>query len=88
MVKRHEFDRERVQGQLGFESKRLFAILLIASLVAQFFVHIHDHFGLDGTMFFHAWYGFLACVVIVIVSKLLGKILKRHDDYYEKDNTA
>ncbi len=44
----------------------------------------HSHFWFES---FPAWgslYGFLSCVVIIVVSKLLGKVwLMRREDYYD-----
>lgn len=62
----------------------LFALILAATIIADLFVVHHPHFGLEGTIGFGAWYGFLACVVLVLFSKLLGVFLKRQDDYYDR----
>ena len=43
----------------------------------------HPHFAIEEVFGFGAWYGFLACVVLVFFSKALGAILKRPDDYYD-----
>ena len=32
---------------------------------------------------FYAWFGFLACVILVAAALALGKIVKRHDTYYD-----
>jgi hypothetical protein len=60
-----------------------FAIILPVTLIAEYWMHPHPHFTIDGTPVFHAWYGFVACIAIVLVSKLLGFVLKRPMDYYE-----
>jgi uncharacterized membrane protein AbrB (regulator of aidB expression) len=60
----------------------IFAAVLVLTLLAEFLMHPHSSFGIDGTLFFHAWYGFAACVAIVLISKLLGYVLKRPEDYY------
>lgn len=61
----------------------LFALALLGALVAELFIHPHPTFNIEGTPFFNAWYGFAACATIVIVSNLLGKLLKRKEDYYK-----
>ena len=62
----------------------IFGALLLATLAAEPFVHHHASFGIDGSFWFHAWYGFLTCCAMVLVAKpLLGKILSRPDDYYD-----
>jgi hypothetical protein len=56
--------------------------LLVLLVLLDLAVAHHPHFGLDGWFGFHAAYGFIACVVLVLLSKALGLILKRPDDYY------
>ncbi|MCB1606697.1 MAG: hypothetical protein KDI71_06950 [Xanthomonadales bacterium] len=58
-------------------------VLLGLTVVAQFGVHVHDHFGVDGWFAFSAAYGFLSCVSMVLFAKGLGYLIKRPDDYYE-----
>jgi len=43
----------------------------------------HPHFWLDGTFGFAAWFGFGACVLLVVVAKALAIFLKRPDTYYD-----
>jgi hypothetical protein len=50
---------------------------------ADFFVHGHAYFGLDGTFGFYAWFGFFTCVAMVVGAKVLGIFLKRKDSYYD-----
>ncbi len=60
----------------------IFAICLLATLVAEFFINIHNFFGAEENMFFHAWFGFLSCLGLVIISKFLGIFIKRSEEYY------
>jgi len=62
----------------------VFAGILMLNVVAGFFVHQHDHFGIEATFGFYAWYGFITCVGMVVLAKLLGIFLKRPDDYYQR----
>lgn len=62
----------------------LFCIALLASVIAGLFVHGHPHFDIEATLFFPAWFGFVACAAIVWGSKLLGLALKKPENYYEK----
>ena len=65
--------------------KKLWLVLiaiLVALLVAEFFVHHHPHFQIEKTFAFAAWFGFAACIVMAIVAKVLGIIFKRLDTYY------
>jgi uncharacterized membrane protein YhdT len=61
----------------------VFVLILAATVLADFFVVHHSHFGLDGSFGFGAWFGFVSCVVLILIAKLLGIILKRPDTYYD-----
>jgi hypothetical protein len=44
----------------------------------------HAHFWFEGVPGWGSFYGLLSCVVIIIVSKLIGKMwLMRREDYYD-----
>jgi hypothetical protein len=61
------------------------SLLVLAVLVLLDLVVRHQpHFGLDGVFGFGAWYGFGACVALVLFAKMLGLILKRPDTYYDE----
>ena len=62
----------------------VFAGILGLSVLAGLLVHPHEHFGIEGSFGFYAWYGFLTCVAMVVLAKLLGILLKRPDDYYQR----
>ncbi len=34
---------------------------------------------------FFAWYGFASCIVLVLLAKGVGRVVKREDTYYERD---
>lgn len=59
--------------------------LLVVVAVLDMAIHKHAYFGVDGTFGFYSWYGFLTCVAMIVFAKVLGVILKRGDDYYERD---
>jgi hypothetical protein len=44
---------------------------------------VHPHFRLDGAFGFAAWFGFGACVALVLGAKALAIFLKRPDTYYD-----
>ncbi len=59
------------------------AIVLVLTLLAQIFVPIHGEFAVAEIFGFFALYGFATCVLMVVVAKLLGFLVKRPDDYYD-----
>ena len=58
-------------------------IILALTVIAEIFVTLHPHFKIESVFAFHAIYGFLACVIMVVFAKLLGFLIKRKDDYYD-----
>ena len=60
----------------------LIAVLAL-TVIAGLFIDFHDHFGVESSIGFYAWYGFATCVLMVVGAKLLGFVLKRPDNYYE-----
>lgn len=60
----------------------LFAAALLLSLLADFFIHPKAHFGIDGSFGFFAWFGFLACLVLIVLGKIVGVFVRREADYY------
>ena len=59
-------------------------VLLIMVTALGFTVHPHSKFGIEGTLGFFSWYGFITCVAMVLFAKfILGKILMRKDTYYD-----
>lgn len=60
-----------------------FIAVLALTVIFGLFIDFHDHFGVESSVGFYAWYGFGTCVLMVVGAKLLGKVLKRPDNYYE-----
>lgn len=60
-----------------------FAIVLLVTVLMDLVIEHHPYFGLDGTLGFGAWFGFVSCVVMIVVAKALGAFLKRSDTYYD-----
>jgi hypothetical protein len=59
-----------------------FLVILALTFVPDVFMEHHAEFGMEGTVSFGAWFGFLSCVVLVLGSLALGRLLKRKDTYY------
>ena len=55
-----------------------------ALLLLDFVVHRHAEAGFDALFGFYGFYGFVACVALVLTAKLLRRILKRREDYYDR----
>ena len=65
---------------------RGFLAVLAATVLAELAVALHPHFSVESLFGFHALYGFLACLAMIVVAKGLGLLLKRPDDYYGGDD--
>ena len=59
--------------------------MCIATISADFVYHRHIVHPWEGVWGFYAIYGFVACVVLVLVAKELRKLLMRAEDYYDRD---
>jgi len=64
----------------------VFGVVLALVVLADLLVTHDPHFGIDGSFAFAAWFGFAACVALILFAKALGLILKRPDDYYRGDD--
>ncbi len=63
----------------------IFLCVLAVTILASLFTEVHAWFRIDGSFAFYAWYGFLTCIGMVLVAKLLGCLLHRKDSYYDRD---
>ena len=62
-----------------------FYIVLVLLVVPDFFIHKHSLYSpVESWPGFYAFFGFISCVVIILVSKRLGFVLKRKEDYYDR----
>lgn len=61
----------------------IWSLVVLAGLTAlDLVIHKHSHFKFEDWFGFGSFYGFIACVVLVVGSKVLGAFLKRKDTYY------
>jgi hypothetical protein len=66
--------------------KNFFYVSLFILVLLDLFIEKHPHYGWEKLFGAYALYGFFSCVLIVVVSKLLGKLwLQRPEDYYDGD---
>ena len=74
------FDRPDVKRKLWI----LLFVVCVLTVVPDFFIHKHPHFGFDGFIGFYAIFGFVACAVLILLSKVIGRVLKVKEDYYDR----
>ena len=58
-------------------------VILVLTVLIEVLVNLHSHFNIEGLFAFHAVFGFLACVGMIVFAKRLGCLIKRRDDYYD-----
>ena len=64
-------------------------VVLALTVMAQGVFYVKGYFGVDGWFGFGAVYGFACCLLMVLLAKALGAVLKRPREYYqERDNDA
>ncbi len=57
---------------------------LVLLLGLEPFIHKHSYFAWEKWFGFFAIYGFVACVLLVLVAKyILRPLVKRQEDYYD-----
>lgn len=61
----------------------LYAVCIIL-VIADFIIHRHITMAWEKIPAFYAIYGFSACVVLVVVAKLMRKVVMRKEDYYDE----
>jgi len=61
----------------------LFAVCGLTFLL-DFVVHRHVDHPWEGMVGFYAVYGFVACVLLVLIAKEMRKLLMRKEDYYDE----
>ena len=84
-------NKEKPEKKYLFDNSKNVKILLgsfygslVVLLLIEFLLHKHPHFGWEAWPEFFAVYGFVACVVLVIVAKyFLRPLVKRDEDYYD-----
>jgi hypothetical protein len=54
-------------------------------VVIEMFIHRHTEHPLEGLFGFYPLYGFVGCVVLVLLATLMRKVLMRDENYYQKN---
>lgn len=60
-----------------------FYISLCALLIVDFLIPKHGHFPWETVPEFFAVYGFIGCVGLIFIAKILRWVVKRKEDYYD-----
>jgi hypothetical protein len=61
---------------------RIFYSICVLLVLADFVVHRHIITAAEKIPAFYALYGFVACVVLVLISTQMRKVLMRDENYY------
>lgn len=59
-------------------------VLLVAIVLAELFVKLYSHFAFTGWFGFHAVFGLVSCVLMVLIALGFGRLARRRADYYEE----
>jgi cytochrome c oxidase subunit IV len=60
-----------------------FYIICAALFAADFVIHRHVVHTWENLFGFYGIFGFVACVILVVVAKEMRKVLMRKEDYYD-----
>lgn len=79
--KKHLFDKPQNVNRLlsGFY------IVCAVLLLLDFILHRHIAHSWENLPGFYAIYGFVACVLLVLIAREMRKLLMRKEDYYDVD---
>ncbi len=62
----------------------VFFSCVVLLFLLDFWVHKHSHFPWEDWFGFYAVFGFVACVILVILAKyVLRPLMMRKEDYYD-----
>jgi hypothetical protein len=80
MERKHLFDKPENVKRFLFG----FYVLLGISLAADLFVHKHTYFEWEAYPFFHAAFGLVAFVALILAAKhLLRPLVRKKENYYD-----
>ena len=60
-----------------------FVLIDAIAWLTHFPFHKHGHYDFEQIPGFHAGYGFVSCVLLVLAARELRKIVMRDEDYYD-----
>ena len=87
MTNEHKDEKQYLFDNPRNVSRFLLGFYIICGIlfVADFVVHRHTVHPWEGLPGFYAIYGFVACVILVLIAKEMRKVLMRKEDYYDVD---
>lgn len=62
----------------------IFYVICGLLVVADFIVHRHIYHSWENIPAFYAIYGFIGCVLLVVIAKEMRKVLMRKEHYYDE----
>ena len=77
---KHLFDNPKNVQRLLTGFYTICALLI----VADFVIHRHIALAWEKIPAFYAIYGFVACVLLVVLAKLMRKVIMREENYYDE----
>jgi hypothetical protein len=63
---------------------RVFYAICAVLVVIDVFVPKHGPYAIEHWFGFYGWFGFIACVALVLIAKQLRRVLMRPEDYYDR----
>ena len=64
---------------------KVFYVICGLLFAADFVVHRHVSHDWEQLPAFYALYGFIACVLLVLIAKLIRRVLMRKENFYDVD---
>ena len=62
---------------------RGFYVVCAVIFAIDVFVPKHGPFAIEHLFGFYGWYGFVSCVALVLMAKVLRRMVMRGEDYYD-----
>lgn len=79
--KQYLFDKPQNVSRL----LRGFYLICTVLIILDFILYRHTAHSWENIPGFYALFGFIACVVLVLVAKEMRKVVMRPEDYYDVD---
>lgn len=79
-LKKYWLDNPKNVDKIVYAIYAICAALFFADLV----YHKHPHYAVEEWLGFYGIYGFIAFFGVVMAGKLLRKLIKRDEDYYDE----